>query len=431
MFDRKTLRGRINLTIGLVMVGTAVLFGTFVALYEVRRRNDALQQIELSLRDLTTQYKSQLGNEIFAAHLLAIKESLKEVKQRNGVLAIATFDDSGAPVTGLDERNNDASPAEALTQAMMTGAYAVVENWKGHSVLTFTSPLMAYGETAGFWRIRYSLKRLNTQTYEVVVIFSLLILLPFSLVFFLVNRILDRFVWRPVYQLRDTMQIVRGIEDQTFTEQSRDQGFESVDQMIRAVDTLLDERFKSQSRENEISSLAHSFRHMLAELKKAYIGSRTDVLTRLSNRLKLDEVLQAEISKAGRQRAAFSVLLLDLDLFKSINDTYGHLAGDQVLKQLADLLRGFFRKGDTPGRWGGEEFLVLLPTLDLAQACLVAERLRKSIASTSFEGVGPCTASIGVAQYRSGESLEELISRVDGALYKAKESGRNRVEPAG
>ncbi|MGE4554130.1 MAG: diguanylate cyclase [Desulfovibrionaceae bacterium] len=429
MFSKKSLRSRINIILVSIMSGTILLFGSALAVHEVQRRADALQQIELGLQDLTTQHQTQIGNEIFAAHALALRASLAEVIQRKGLLHIEAYDDEGTWIISVDRDDVADAPERALSldQALLDGFSSEVGEWQGHAVLTFTCPLRAYGDIVGFWRVRYSLATLNSQTVEVVLIFASLILLPFLLIFLLLNQLLARFVWRPVYQLKDTMQIVRDIEGQTFSEQPQHQGFERVDQMILAVDGLLADSFKTQSKENEIASLAHSFRHMLEALKKSYIGNRTDTLTGLNNRLRLDEALQAEMETVRRIGSGFSILLLDIDKFKSINDTFGHLVGDQVLQQLSALLSGFFRQTDTPGRWGGEEFLVLLPTLTAEQAATVAERLRQRIETEPFECVGRCTVSIGVAQYHPGETLEETIARVDEALYDAKEHGRNRV----
>lgn len=432
MLSKRSLRSRINITIALIMSGTILLFGSALAIHEVQRRGDALQQMELALRDLTAQHQTQVGNEIFAAHVIALKASLEKLLQRKGLLCIDTYDDLGEPVLSLGRDAPPGAPEKSapLDQPAMAGPSSSLDQWRGRQVLTFTSPLLAHGETAGFWRLRYSLATLNSQTVEVVMIFALLILLPFVCIFLLLNRLLARFVWKPVYQLKDTMRLAQGLEGRADGGQAPGQGCEHMDQMIRSVDGLLTDSFQAQTQDNEIASLAHSFRHMLAELKAAYIGNRTDVLTGLSNRLKLDEALQTEIRLSRRLGSHFSILMLDLDKFKNINDCFGHLVGDQVLQHLGVLLRSFFRQTDTPGRWGGEEFLVLLPGLTAEQADVVAERLRQHIEAEDFPGAGRCTASIGVAQHLPGESMEELIARVDEALYLAKETGRNRVARA-
>lgn len=121
--------------------------------------------------------------------------------------------------------------------------------------------------------------------------------------------------------------------------------------------------------------------------------------------------------------------MLDLDHFKEINDRFGHDAGDATLRGVAALLSLHARSADILGRWGGEEFVLVLPELPLSDAAEVAERLREIVARHPFEGVGGATASFGVAEYVPGESVSQLVTRVDTALYKAKASGRNCVIP--
>ncbi len=156
--------------------------------------------------------------------------------------------------------------------------------------------------------------------------------------------------------------------------------------------------------------------------------SDTDLLTQVSNRRKLDAVLKDELARARRYQLALSVVMLDLDHFKRVNDTHGHLVGDGVLVRVAGLLRESIRQVDKVGRWGGEEFLLVLPGTDPDQAFQVAEKLRQTIAAESFPVVLHGTASFGVATVREGDSVESLVARADAALYRAKEGGRDQVQ---
>ena len=156
-----------------------------------------------------------------------------------------------------------------------------------------------------------------------------------------------------------------------------------------------------------------------------------DSLTGIYNRTRFDTTLSEERSRCDRASGrTFSVALMDLDYFKQVNDTYGHLCGDEVLKGFARLVEEGIRDIDTFARWGGEEFMLLMPETDAKGAQILAERLRARIEERRFEGPGQVTASIGVAEYRSGESGEALTARADEALYRAKSGGRNRVEVA-
>lgn len=154
----------------------------------------------------------------------------------------------------------------------------------------------------------------------------------------------------------------------------------------------------------------------------------TDGLTGLINRIKLDAELAAELLRVERYNTPLSVVLLDIDHFKHINDTHGHQAGDRVLVTLAEILLNSVRETDKLGRWGGEEFLLICPDTDLAAAQLLAERQRAAIETHEFSGISTCSASFGVAQYRHGDTATTLLGRADAALYRAKEGGRNRIE---
>lgn len=153
-----------------------------------------------------------------------------------------------------------------------------------------------------------------------------------------------------------------------------------------------------------------------------------DQLTGLYNRRKLDQVLSEQIDLASRYDTPFSVLLLDVDFFKKVNDTYGHLMGDQLLQDLSHILTKKIRSVDILGRWGGEEFLIILPNCQLAGAMQLAEKIRLAIAETSFQNVGARTVSIGASDYKKGDQVEQLLQRADHALYQAKKSGRNCVK---
>lgn len=156
----------------------------------------------------------------------------------------------------------------------------------------------------------------------------------------------------------------------------------------------------------------------------------TDPLTELPNRRHFDAFLRQELEKVVRYQEPLSLLLLDLDHFKAINDTHGHLQGDEVLRRVANTLAAHIRGADAVARWGGEEFAVLAPKIALSAALELAERLRQAVSETELpQGIPAVTASIGVAEWVSGESAEGLLARVDRALYRAKETGRNRVSP--
>jgi len=154
----------------------------------------------------------------------------------------------------------------------------------------------------------------------------------------------------------------------------------------------------------------------------------TDGLTGILNRQEFGRLLEKEMARAARYASRLSLIMYDLDHFKRINDRFGHNAGDDVLKMVARLVGDSLRDADLHGRWGGEEFMVLLPETGLEAAGKVAEKLRRVIADHRFEGVGTVTASFGVVELAGRESSRSLVQRVDEVLYRAKALGRNRVE---
>jgi diguanylate cyclase (GGDEF)-like protein len=185
----------------------------------------------------------------------------------------------------------------------------------------------------------------------------------------------------------------------------------------------------------QVEELLHDRERQLAQLgvltRKLQVAARTDPLTDLGNRRFAMERLEAEHHRLQRSGGTFSIVLIDIDRFKSVNDGYGHEVGDLVLKEVAGLLRRIARKSDSVCRLGGEEFLVICPGANLAQAAAAAERLRAAceahvVRSGSFDG--GVTLSLGVAQMADpSTSVDALLRQADGRVYAAKGQGRNRV----
>ncbi|MGB6100375.1 MAG: GGDEF domain-containing protein [Comamonas sp.] len=163
--------------------------------------------------------------------------------------------------------------------------------------------------------------------------------------------------------------------------------------------------------------------------------ANNDMLTGIANRRLLQQTLRRDTERAMREHAPYAVLMVDIDHFKSVNDTHGHLAGDTVLRHVAHLLQARVRGQDMVGRWGGEEFLVLLPATTLEGARQLAEAVRASICDTPshYNGIPlPVTVSIGICAeaLQPGDRARLLVEAADKALYAAKQGGRNRVESA-
>lgn len=164
-----------------------------------------------------------------------------------------------------------------------------------------------------------------------------------------------------------------------------------------------------------------------AQLKRL---ATTDMLTGLVNRSQFDTMLKSELSRQHRYARPLSLIMLDIDYFKDINDCHGHDVGDQVLVKLASLLESNLRKADCCARWGGEEFMLLAPETSLDQAAQLADKIRRAMKTANFPIEGTVTASFGAVEATAEESVKSVMKRVDDALYQAKAQGRDQVAPA-
>ncbi len=227
-----------------------------------------------------------------------------------------------------------------------------------------------------------------------------------------------------MFLLNSTIVVV-GFREGKREQSSRPELFE------KATDLSIDSDPFSATHSRIITRLLHFIGVVTSELEEANQElkriSSIDKLTQIDNRLKLDEVLEHELSISTRYGTALSVLILDIDYFKEVNDKFGHLTGDLVLTQLAGILKSCVRINDTVGRWGGEEFLVILPHTRLEDARKAAEKIRVSVEKAEFPKVGHITCSLGASSFYEGDDSKSLLSRADIALYHAKGSGRNQV----
>jgi diguanylate cyclase (GGDEF)-like protein len=181
----------------------------------------------------------------------------------------------------------------------------------------------------------------------------------------------------------------------------------------------------------QIQNLHQLLRATRYQLEHYEEKSVRDELTGLYNRRQIQVELEKAKLQADTRSVPFSICLIDIDHFKEVNDSNGHLAGDTVLKEFAKVARDSFRDTDMLGRYGGDEFLQILPDTNLKGAVMHAERLRVYTHFLDFQKLleqKSISLSIGVAQYRHGEKITDLIARADAALYQAKQRGRNRVE---
>lgn len=211
---------------------------------------------------------------------------------------------------------------------------------------------------------------------------------------------------------------------------------------------MTDERFKGNPLLPELQQLHELYRTLgqrterlikekaqletqLANMNRSLnLATRIDPMTGLGNRRAVMELLEQEFSRASRHQRTISIILADLDAFRKVNDTHGFNTGDDVLVEVARVLRGCLRNEDFCGRWGGEEFMILLPETDLDGALAVANKIRESVAMTEFVINKPgvrLTISLGVCNHQNGQNIFEAVTGADQALHKAKTGGGNKA----
>jgi diguanylate cyclase (GGDEF)-like protein len=212
---------------------------------------------------------------------------------------------------------------------------------------------------------------------------------------------------------------------------SRTELFDNYTQLLEAYRMLLQDAVKiTKIGDINQKKLFEVNEDLELQKKILYLNSITDALTKVFNRAYLLEVLEAEFAKNKRYQNTFSCILIDIDDFKVVNDNYGHLMGDLVLAKTASIIKKQLRAVDSFGRYGGEEFLIILPVTKAQEALLVAEKLRKKIAETEFIEKGH-NISISISQGISDSSIDtpksqdDLLYKVDTALYQAKEKDKN------
>ncbi len=223
---------------------------------------------------------------------------------------------------------------------------------------------------------------------------------------------------------------LRGLSEEIREVQDFEGAKQIVDQMVMETKALIKSGSKLQSR-MKISSA--DLQQLYRELEKSQQEAHTDSLTGLINRRGLEKRFELERIRAKQNNLPFSIIMADIDYFKKVNDTYGHLVGDSLLRGISKILKKQLRRNDIAARYGGEEFLILLPETDLAGAGAVAGKIQKGLSTKEWklkesgESMGSITVSMGISVYAMNELGETMIKRADDALYMAKNTGRNQI----
>lgn len=263
------------------------------------------------------------------------------------------------------------------------------------------------------------IKQLSNQIGYFIIAAMLIFYTLFFLFLLRKSRLLSARIATPIKKLSA---LTRGLGENIKTQKIAVVGIVEVDHLSKNFNQMLDEL------ETRMQALVDLQLREEIRAKETELLARlalTDSLTNLGNRRKLDKTLTAENDRAARFNHSYGVLMLDIDYFKRVNDTYGHQVGDLVLVEIANLLKGLIRKTDILGRWGGEEFLIICPEIDKAGLFKFAENIREQMDGHEFPVIGKVTGSFGITLYQAGDQPEALVSRADKALYRAKCKGRN------
>jgi len=251
-----------------------------------------------------------------------------------------------------------------------------------------------------------------------------------------------RMVFRPLEHLQRALFQLASSHGDELDELSRlgrtefDSVIEGFNQVLRKLKLIIAERTEAEltvraaiQRSHEAFAQIQATQGQLVEKNLQLEAlSKTDQLTGVFNRRHLDAVLIHELERHRREGSAFSIILIDVDRFKAVNDNHGHQIGDRVLVEMAERILDATREADTVGRWGGEEFLIIAPDMGPDEAVRFAEQLRRAVSGRDFSVTGAMTASLGVASVQPGDTIHGMISRADHALYRGKNNGRDRVE---
>ncbi|MCK5129617.1 MAG: diguanylate cyclase [Clostridiales bacterium] len=254
-----------------------------------------------------------------------------------------------------------------------------------------------------------------------IITMSLVLIIGIILAYFFA-----RIYTKPILKLNEKAQAISNLDFEHTLQLKNNDEIGDLGDSINEISTKLKHNIGELKESN--LQLEEDQRQLKALNKQLEKLSQTDPLTKLANRLKINLSLEDEVYRTDFRGRTFSIMLLDIDNFKLVNDQYGHQVGDCVLIDIAKILKDNSRRMDLVGRWGGEEFIIILTDTHQDGALSMAEKLRGNIEEYDFQDVGKVTASIGVGEYVKGMAIETFISKIDEALYRAKENGRNCVE---
>lgn len=364
-----------------------------------------------------------------------VASTLRDGLDRDGA-EILIADNKGAILYPYHHIGEVSAPPPEYLRSHRTGStgFSVIRWNDGEDYLTASAMVPLTVDAGLDWQIilRQPLREAHARVYALTLRLAGIGLLGAVVFGFTAYRVATR-LSRPIEQLAAA---VTTIEDEDripeFPQNSHSAEINHLSTAIHSMATSL------LARERDLATLNNSLEMLVSQRTSALEAANRelhrlatqDALTGVSNRRNFDSVASDRLALSRRTGQPLSLILIDADRFKSVNDTYGHQTGDAVLQRLAALFQSAVRDTDIVARYGGEEFVILLPDTDLDTGALtVAEKIRQTVENATFPDVGTMTVSLGVASPRAEDSsIDAAVSRADAALYRAKHNGRNRVE---
>ncbi|PWK33419.1 GGDEF domain-containing protein [Cupriavidus plantarum] len=397
-----------NRMIVLFIVATTTTLGAFAAHRQWQLRQDLEQRFERTRVEVTDGLRQSLAGPAWALNVDILRTALEATLIHPEVTGACIYSPDGQEIYA--EVHRPAMHASACSATRTHDVLSEVTIYPpddidadrraqpiGKAIIRFTRDNMRQA-------LRAAMVQGLTEVVAIDVV--LVLLLTFGL----------RMVFGPLEHLRTALFRLASSQGDRLDELSR-LGRTEFDSVIDGFNRVLRRLQATQA-------------ELVEKNRQLEVVSKTDQLTGVFNRRHLDEVLNSALAYTRHDGMPFSIILLDVDRFKSVNDTYGHQVGDRVLVEIARCILEVKRVTDTVGRWGGEEFLLICADTNLDDAVRFAETLRDAIATRTFSVTGQMTASLGVACVQDGDTIHGTISRADQALYRGKERGRNRVEYA-